>query len=75
MAGAELGLCILLAIALTSTLCGSLACFRHVWPARQGFEAFDAAKKGAWEELPAGGAALRLSIRSPGAGSHVVVFR
>ena len=30
---------------------------------------------GAWEELPGGSAALRLSIRSPDAGSHMVVFR
>ena len=42
---------------------------------RQGFEAFDVEEKGAWEELPGGGAALRLSIRSPDAGSHIVVFR
>ena len=41
----------------------------------QGFEAFDMEEKGAWEELPGGGAALRLSIRSPDAGSHIVVFR
>ena len=60
---------------LCRLLCGRLASVRHAWPALQGFEAFDAAEKGAWEELSAGGAALRLNIRSPGAGSHVVVFR
>ena len=32
-------------------------------------------EKGAWVELLGGGAALRLSIRSPDAGSHIVVFR
>ena len=41
----------------------------------QGFEAFDVEEKGAWEKLPGGGAALRLSIRSQDAGSHIVVFR
>ena len=41
----------------------------------QGFKAFDATEKGAWEELPGGGAALRLTIRSAGAQSHVLVFR
>ena len=53
----------------------SLAEPRRVCAALQGFEAFDAAEKGTWEGLPAGSAALRLTIRSPGAGSHVVVFR
>ncbi|KAK9834175.1 hypothetical protein WJX81_005389 [Elliptochloris bilobata] len=42
--------------------------------APQGFEAFDASDECAWEELPGGGAACRLSIRSPSAGSHILVF-
>ncbi len=42
---------------------------------KQGFQAFDASEKGAWEVLPGGGAALRLTLRSPGAESHVLVFR
>ncbi|KAK9836324.1 hypothetical protein WJX81_005312 [Elliptochloris bilobata] len=42
--------------------------------APQGFEAFDLDEKAAWEELPGGGVALRLTIRSPDAGSHIVVF-
>ena len=41
----------------------------------QGFQAFDVSEKGAWEVLPGGGAALRLTIRSAGAESHVLVFR
>lgn len=41
----------------------------------QGFQAFDASEKGAWEVLPGGDAALRLTIRSAGAESHVLVFR
>jgi len=41
----------------------------------QGFQPFDASEEGAWEELPGGGAAWRLTVRSPGALSHVLVFR
>lgn len=69
-ARAEIGLCAVRLLNHQFT-----ASLRHVCIPLQGFEAFDAAKKGTWAELPTGGAALRLNIRSPGTGSHVVVFR